>query len=268
MPIRSLAGFSVFVFIVLGLLSACGGGSSTPSNPSPTPTTGTLTLRGASSASGAFSMQPIGRDYAPPVMLPGTPSSVRVRAYKVYLAANADCSNPIVVQDRGAADYANIAGRPTLFSGSVAAGAYNCMILKMSDVIKFTPDVPAQAASNGVCMAGQERDFDILKAPDGESWYNVESGGSTSGAGTYATPVAQDVFQFFSTNQSAATAANGRIHGHQLTTLGNPVVIRSSETTNGAFIFDFSGRMAVVSESDAGPFYCWLEGVRVQYAGQ
>ena len=88
------------------------------------------------------------------------------------------------------------------------------------------------------------------------------------GAGSYGSPSAQDVFLFFSTNGASTVAANGRVHPHQLTSLANPIVIRASEVTNGAFVFDFSGRMAVVSESVNGPHYCWLEGVRTQYIGQ
>lgn len=261
---RSLVSLGAAGFIIVGFISACGGGSSSPSSPTPnpTPTAGTLTIRGASSASGAFSIRSLGPTAAP-VMLPGTPSSVRIKAYKVYLAANADCTNPVLVQDKGGSDYVNVAGRPTLFSASVAPGTYNCMILKMSDVMKFTPDAAAQAASKGVCTAGQEKDFDILKSD--ESWYNAETNGSTAGAGGYATPVAQDVFLFFSTNGSAT---GGRVHFHQLVSLPGPVVIRSAEVTNGAFVFDFSGKMAVISESDVGPYYCWLEGVRTEYVGQ
>lgn len=268
MSSRSLVCFGAAGLIALGSFYACGGGSSTPSSPTPSPTTGTLTIRGATSASAAFSMQALGHDDAPPVMLPGTPSSVRVKMYKVYLAANADCTNPFVVQEKGSSDYENMAGRPTLFSASVPAGTYNCLILKVSDVMKFTPDAAAQSASKGVCTAGAEKDFDILKAADGESWYNVESNGTTGAQGSYAQPIAQDVFLFFSTNGAAVSAANARVHFHQQTSLGNPVVIKSSDVTNGAFVFDFSGKMAVASQSDMGPFYCWLEGVRVQYASQ
>ncbi len=264
---RSSVGLGAAGFILVGFMYACGGGGSSPAAPSPTPTptptTGTLTIKGATSATGTFSVAGLMTSSAPPVMLPGTPTSVRVRMQKVFLSANADCSNPVLVQDKGAGDYQDLVGNPTLFSGSVAAGTYNCLALKVSDIMKFTPDAAAAGASAGVCVAGRENDFDILKVEDpAENWYDVDTGGTITGAGTYGSPVAQNVFLFISTNPTAVTAANGRVHIHQLVALKNPMVIKPSQVTNGAFVFDAANRIAITQGS-----YCWLEGATAQFVG-
>ncbi len=260
----------VALVVVIAFFQACG--SSSPSaptpTPTPTPTTGTLTIKGSTSLSGGFSLDGFARLAAAPQMLPGTPTSVKVKTYKVYLAANADCSNPQLIQDKSAtADYQDFTGRPTLFSASVTAGSYNCVAIKINDVMKFAPDATAQAASSGVCVAGRETQFDILKVDDPvENWYDVESGGTTGGQGSYAIPVSQDVFLFITTNRSAVTATNPRVDTHQLVPLANPLVITASQTTNASFVFDFANRMAVIVDG-LGTF-CWLEGAAAQFVGQ
>jgi hypothetical protein len=269
---RSILGLGVVVFMVLGVFYACGGGSS-PVTPAPTPpptaTTGTLTIKGAPAAAGALAVQALGASFAPPAMLPGTPTSVRTRMYKVYLSSNADCSSPALVQDKGAAaDYQDITGRPTLFSATVTAGSYNCLAVKISDIMKFTADTAAAAASGGVCVVGRENDFDILKVEDPtENWYDVDTGGTVTGQGSYGGPVPQDVFLFISTNTAAVTAANRRVHVHQLVSLANPIVIKASQATNAAFVFDFSNRMAVTTDGRGGA-WCWLEGAALQFVAQ
>ncbi len=264
---RNLLALGVSAFIVIGCFHACGGSKSpaTPTQPSnPTPTTGTLTIRGSSSAAGALWGPGFMTMNAPPVMLPGTPTSLKVRMQKVYLSTSADCSNPVLVQDKGTGDYQDLAGKPTVFSGSVAAGTYNCLVLKISDIMKFTPDAAAQAASGGVCVAGRETDFDILKVEDPvENWYDVDTGGTVAGAGTYGNAVAQSVFLFISTSPAAVTAANARVHVHQLVPLANPMIIKASQVTNGAFVFDAANRMAVTQQT-----FCWLEGASAQFVGQ
>jgi hypothetical protein len=263
---RKIIALGAAAFVLIGCFYACGGSKSSgnPTQPStPASTTGTLTIKGSSSASGAL-WGGFMTTNGPPQMLPGTPTSLKVRMQKVYLAANADCTNPVLVQDKGAGDYQDLVGKPTIFSGSVAAGTYNCLALKISDIMKFTADATAAAASNGVCVAGRENDFDILKVEQpAENWYDVETGGTIAGAGTYGAAVEQNVFLFISTNPSAVTAANARVHVHQLVPLVNPVVIKTSQVTNGAFVFDAANRIAVTQEA-----FCWLEGAIAQFVGQ
>ena len=52
--------------------------------------------------------------------------------------------------------------RPTLGSGNPPDGTYQCVIIKMSDLIKFTP-----SATAGLCTAGTQYTADICRTDNG-----------------------------------------------------------------------------------------------------
>lgn len=253
------AGFLVAVF------SGCSGGGG---DSSPAPTTGSLTVTGAPTVGNAFTAPALKAARAA-TLISGTPVSVKLKAYKVYLAQNADCSNPVLVQDKTTtADYQELMTKPTLFSAdSVAAGTYNCMILKVSDIFKFTPDATAQTASGGVCVANQEVNFDILKVESpAENWLDIETGGTVAGDGAIGASVEQIVFLFASTDPTAVTANNNLIHPHQMGQILNPIVIKPGQNTKSAFVFDTTNRMSVIPTVNGD--FCWLEGFTAQFVTQ
>jgi hypothetical protein len=253
---------------LLTLFTGCSGSSSS----SPVPSTkGSFTVSGSSTVSGALTAPNL---YSK-ATISGTPTSVKIKAYRVYLAANADCSNPILVDNKDTtADYVDLmaATKPILFSAdSVAPGTYQCMILKLSDIFKFTPDATAESVSGGVCVAGNERGFDIHKTEvPTELWYDLQTGGTNTGEGTIATSVEQTVFLFASTDPSAVSANNALIASTQLGTLLNPVVITAGETTKAAFVVDTTDRMSVIPYDNGSGTqdYCWLEGFDAQFLAQ
>lgn len=253
------------VLVLLSLVFAgCSGSSSSQTTVNDT-TTGTLSVTGSPTLAGALSAPAIRS--APKATIPGTPSSVKMKAYKVYLARNADCSSPVLVGDKAStADYQDLmaAAKPVLFTAAtVTPGTYHCMVLKVSDVLKFTPDAAAQAASGGVCVAGAEISFDIHKTEiPAELWYDLDSGGTNTGDGTLATAVEQTVFLFASTDPSAILAHNSLIVSTQVGTIVNPVVITAGQTTKTAFVVDTTDRMSVIPYNDGVTTAdrCWLEG--------
>jgi hypothetical protein len=257
----------------LALYLGCSSSSSDSTTPAPpAATTGTLTIAGSATLANALTAPMLALDSKPTIS--GTPTSVKIKAYRVYLAQNADCSNPVLVGDKDTtADYQELTGatRPILFSAaSVTPGTYNCLILKVSDVFKFTPDAAAQANSAGVCVAGTEVNFDIHKTETPtELWYDLETGGTNIGEGTHAAASEQTVFMFLSTDRDAARAHNPLIASTQGMPLLNPVTITAGQTTKSAFVIDPTDRMSVVNIGFPTPTpYCWLEGFVPQFVTQ
>lgn len=266
-----LAG--VLIALAVFVIWACGGGGGGGGDAS----TGSLTITGSPTA---VTLSGMGRSAATS-LINGTPSSVKIKAYKIYLAENADCSNPVLVADNSAtADYVDLMSRPTLFSASsVAPGTYNCMIVKMSDILKFTPDAVAEEASSGVCTAGQEYTYDIVKVETPpESLYDIETGETIPGAGTFGVPVEQTVFLFGTTDcttmdekgtcstPNSVTTANPSVHYHQMFKSANPIVITAGQSTEAELVFDFTDRGSVVDADST--YYCWLEGPTMQFIAQ
>ncbi len=264
--------FAVLVVLMIAslvILGCGGGGSSTSAPPS---TTGTWTVTGAPTVSGAFSVPTLYTAQAATIM--GTPTSVKMKPIKIFLAENADCTNPVLVQDKtGSAVYEDIVGKPTLFSSTtVTPGTYHCMIVKMTDILKFTPDSTAEIDSSNVCMAGQEYSFDIFKteSPVAENWYDLETNSTIPGDGTPGTPVEQTVFLYVTTDQAAAMAANNLIHLHQTGPLGSPLVITAGAETKSAMVVDVANSMSVLQDTQVVPptNYCWLEQLNTSFITQ
>lgn len=163
----------------------------------------TAACSSASSPSSEFVVR--GSAGAPPapgaaLVATGDPAALRIGMYALYISPNADCSSPVLVQDYGAtAVVKDFVGNPVLFSGSPAAGAYQCVALKMSDVIRVVPD-----SSFSVCVAGTEYAGDIYR--EGETdWKDVDLN-PIIGSGTDSLPADDHVTIVMSRDTTAAIA--------------------------------------------------------------
>ncbi|MGZ3687727.1 MAG: hypothetical protein ACXVBW_05475, partial [Bdellovibrionota bacterium] len=76
-------------------------------------------------------------------------SLAKIKVYGVALSTNADCSNAKVVGYSSTGTTYDFIAHPTLFSGSVDPGTYQCMILYMDSLLTFTP-----TTTTGNCTAG------------------------------------------------------------------------------------------------------------------
>lgn len=257
---------SLALVFMLAICSGCSGSSSGSADSPPQPTTGTLSVTGSATATNALGI--IALASSPKATIDGAATSVKIKAYKVYLAQNADCSSPMLVGEKTAADYQELvaATKPILFSSaSVTPGTYHCMILKLSDIIKFTPDQTAVANSSGWCTAGTEVAFDVLKAETPPiSWYDLDSNSMTTGEGTFGASIEQTVFLAASTNAAAVT---GPLTSQQVLTITNPVVITAGQTTKTALVIDTAQRISVI-DMGVPPSYCWLEGFSASFVTQ
>jgi len=212
----------VFTLAIVTAITAC---STTPSGPDNGATT--LTVRGAGAAPTPSAAPMLGGD-TPDDAIFGGASSLTIRLYALYISPNADCSAPVLAQQLpdGGTDR-DFMLNPILFQAAPAAGSYQCVMLKMSDVLKMKP-----STSFGACVAGVEYSGDIYR--DGESdWKDVDLN-TVVGTGTDDVP-SDDHVTIFMTRNPAAALARG-ISEHQIVALLSDLIVPGQNT----FVMDAS----------------------------
>jgi hypothetical protein len=70
-----------------------------------------------------------------------SPASLKIKLYKMAVSTDPLCSNLITVFDNGSNSVeVDLAGTlPTIGTGLIADGSYNCIAIEMSDLVKYTP---------------------------------------------------------------------------------------------------------------------------------
>jgi hypothetical protein len=132
----------VTVLISVGLIfAACSKKSDDEASTKPT-----LTIKGAAPTAASLAVTT------------GNASAVNVTVYKVAISTNGDCSSPITVFSSAAGEVKDFATSPTLGSGSVPKGTYNCIMIEMNDILSVIP-----ATSHGTCVAGTAIDTDVCE---------------------------------------------------------------------------------------------------------
>lgn len=210
--------YRVSLVVSIVSLNACSSGSAS------------LVVRG-SSVSTATSLtrnQKI-RGYADEGPSIGSPSSTTMKMYALYISTQADCSSPTLVQDYGSdgVDKDVFESGVTLFEGSPADGDYQCLIIKMSDVIRFKADSEAVNAASSPCSEGTEYSLDIYRTDSGDSWKDV-NGAAITPHGASGSPEADTVYIFVSRNPSAIPSTTA--HENQVGTLGSSLVVPGQAT--------------------------------------
>ena len=171
----------------------------------------------------------------------GDPASLKLKIYGVYASTSPLCTNPIQVFLKSTTDYVDILTGPALGGGDLPDGTYECVIIKMSDVIRHTPK-----ATDSSCIAGTEYSGEVCRA-GADGGLATDLNGNTiacTGDGTSAGIGDDTLFMFMTTDPSASTgnrafelplvAGDGK--GIKL---GAPLVI--SSTTKAKFVVDASG---------------------------
>jgi hypothetical protein len=195
-------------------LGACGADS-----PTLPPTTGepALVIRGAGGPAAASLLDNPGEGG-----LFGSAGSLTIKLYSLYISANADCSSPVLVQDLGASGAdRDFMTNPVLFSGTPAAGTYQCVMMQMSDVLRMKP-----STSFGGCLAGTEYAGDIYRTGEND-WVN-QNLTPIAGTGTDELPVDSHVTIFMARDTAAAIARG--ISTHQLVQLQTNLVVPGQST--------------------------------------
>ncbi len=131
-------------------------------------------------------------------------SSLKLQVYSVMLSTSAQCTSPVTVFSSATATEVDFLATPTLGSGNPPDATYNCVIIKMSDLIKFTPSTTA-----GLCSAGTQYTADVCRSDNGGTTQAPDAVGAPNACtGTDAAPVSDIVYLYLTTNASAGTGGN------------------------------------------------------------
>ena len=131
-------------------------------------------------------------------------SSLKLQVYAVMLSTSPQCTSPVTVFSSATATEVDFLAAPTLGSGNPADATYHCVVIKMSDLIKFTP-----SASAGLCVAGTQYTADVCRSDNGGMTKAPDAAGAPSAcSGTDAAPVADNVYLYLTTNASAGSGGN------------------------------------------------------------
>lgn len=214
-PFRSL----LLVCAIGALVSACSTATA------PADDAGALTVYGAGSAAAGA---PMATEGVPDDVLWGPAGSVTIHLYALWISNSANCSNPVLVQQHPAAGVdRDFMQHPVLFQGSPANGSYQCVMLKMSDVLRMRP-----ATTFGSCVENVEYSGDIYR--DGETdWVDVDLN-PIVGTGSDELPL-DDHVTIFMTRSPAAAIARG-ISENQIVELGSNLIVPGQST----FVMDAS----------------------------
>lgn len=189
----------------------------------------------------------------------GSPTYLLITVYAAYASTHEDCSDPVLIQDHGSAGTAIdmfASGGPTLFEGNPGPGTYPCLILKISDTMKFKVDSEAVTDHSACVSTDTEHTFDVYRDGNSDDGMNIDLNGAVVDArGSAASPVSDVMYIFASTGARENIKMNGTaISEYQFVPLANALQVPSELS----FYFDMSD--GVATHNEASVDYCWLEG--------
>ena len=128
-------------------------------------------------------------------------SSLKLQVYSVMLSTSPLCTSPVTVFSSTTPTEVDFLAAPTLGSGNPPDATYECVIIKMSDLIKFTPSTSA-----GLCSASVQYTADVCRTDNGGTTQAPDAVGAASACnGIDAAPVADTVYLYLTTNASAGS---------------------------------------------------------------
>jgi hypothetical protein len=131
-------------------------------------------------------------------------SSLKLKVSAVMMSTSPLCTSPVTIFSSTVPVEVDFLAAPTLGSGNPADGSYQCIIIKMSDNIKFTP-----STSSGSCIAGTEYVADVCRSDNSGTTRAPDSlASATSCTGNGTTAIEDTVYLYLTTNTSAGTGGN------------------------------------------------------------
>ena len=198
----------------------------------------------------------------------GNASSAKLKIYGAWLSANPDCSSPIEISNTPDGRIIDMLANPTIAERDVPVDTYKCLILKISDVIKFVPET-----TDGHCVAGVASTIDVCQGSHGGQSKNVITG-STITCTDGTSDDGDQVFVYISRNSFCADGSSvgcndnafnafepptSASNTHNGIKLSNDIVIDG--TTSGVFVFNLDGKI----RDDSGDGICNMEPPAMSY---
>ncbi len=176
-----------------------------------------------------------------------SPSYVNVKVYEVRAAQNADCSGGITIYQTGAPAYQNWSSNPTIGSGALPNGTYNCLMIRMSDQIHYSPSTTDGSWTHGVCTVGTDYVLDVAHNDTG-----VDPDGTTHVFGSQGTDNTPWLYIRTGGRDSQDSSAWKPTEGLALTT---PLVVSGDRSQT--MVMDFTNQVSEVF--DGGTWSCGCE---------
>jgi hypothetical protein len=191
------------------------------------------------------------------------PTTATLKIYGVAISANEDCSNATVVGYNSSGTDYDFKQTPAIFTGTMAAGTYKCVILYMSSVINFKP----LANDGSKCVAGTAYNVNVCNLSNGCTYTTaspnssnvlVYGSGLTTPVGANSTSTTGDKVLLFLSTGSTGTGDNAfkqplaatPTYGIKLT---NAFTV-SDTGSQGTFVVNFDGKVdGTGSNCDLGP---------------
>ncbi len=173
-----------------------------------------------------------------------SPAYAYMKVYAAAVSTSEFCTNPVVLFDSASPREVNMFESPTLGGGSIPDGTYRCMIMKISDTIRFKPAVNDGTA----CLSSTEYNLDICRS--GTTGQNPITGASISCSGATINAVGSDTIYVFLSTTSTNTSGTGTnpftpptssSSGTQGMNLASPFVVSGS--SSGQFVMNLTNKV-------------------------
>ena len=161
------------------------------------------------------------------------PSHVLIKIYEIRMSHNADCTNGVRVVSNASPVPTDFVTNPSLGSGAIPNGQYQCVMVKLSNIISFTPS--ANDAPN--CTGGTTYARSVFHTGSGQTNSIDPDGNTITPIGDSQSTVENPFWAYFKIGggtqdcKSPATAC----------TLTNPINVSGDKT--GTVVVDFDGKV-------------------------
>ena len=161
-----------------------------------------------------------------------SPTSLKVKMYRVLISTDPLCTNPIVLWAPATPTVVDFVAAPTLGNGQVPDGNYPCMIWEMSDYVTMTAPT-----TSGQCVAGTVYTQQICRTGS--------SSKSIAGVTTNCVTGVEDKITLYLSTASTAAAQNSFFPPTSIGDTNNglnltaPLIVSGDQT--GTLIFNGAG---------------------------
>jgi hypothetical protein len=198
------------------------------------------------------------------------PSIAKVTVFGIAVSKNQDCSGAVVVGYNPVGTVYDFLQKPSIVSGDIAAGTYQCVILYMNNLLTFTP-LTSETGNAPGCVAATSYSRIICAASgctftktsvDASNNLTYTGTGTPQSANSQAISTPEKVPLFLSTGSTGTgnnafmqpTGATASVTSTNGIHLGAPFVV-SATGGAGTFVVNFNGQVKSQGDGscDLGP---------------
>lgn len=174
-------------------------------------------------------------------------TSLKMKTYQIAVALDTDCTAPKVIFQSTAGEIKDFLANPTLGSGSLADGTYNCVMITMDDMVTYTS---ASGSGDTVCVAGTEYSVDICRSPETTDLLTGTTFTAQTCAGTSQWVGVANKVTLYLTTAADGSGGNFKKGGINGIALASPFIVSGAET--GIFYLDVGQLAAAVDNGFTG----------------